>query len=73
VPFDKSVTAGQELGVQGIHVGQRVDGANRFHGTVDDVRVYRRALSTKELDQIRLTNQPIRGELGPRLPLESVS
>jgi sialidase-1 len=68
-----SVTAGKEFGVQGIHVGQRVDGANRFHGTVDDVRVYRRALSTKELDQIRLTNQPVPGELGLRLPFESVS
>jgi sialidase-1 len=50
-----------------------VDGANRFHGTVHDVRVYRRALSTKELDQIRLTNQPVPGELGMRLPFESVS
>jgi sialidase-1 len=68
-----SVTAGKEFGVQGIHIGQRVDGANRFHGTVDDVRVYRRALSTKELDQIRLTNQPVPGELGLRLPFESVS
>jgi sialidase-1 len=53
-----SVTAGKEFGVQGIHVGQRVDGVNRFHGTVDEVRVYRRALSDAELDQIRLTNKP---------------
>ena len=27
-----SVTAGKEFGVYGMHVGQRVDGADRFHG-----------------------------------------
>ena len=58
--------------MQGIHLGQRVDGVNRFLGTLDDVRVYRRGLTTLELDQIRLQNQSIGGELGLRLPLESV-
>jgi hypothetical protein len=67
-----SVTAGKEFGVQGIHLGQRVDGVNRFLGTLDDVRVYRRGLTTLELDQIRLQNRSIGGELGLRLPLESV-
>jgi sialidase-1 len=67
-----SATAGKEFGVEGIHVGQRIDGANRLHGTLDDVRVYRRALSTTELEQIRLTNKPIQGQLGLRLPFESV-
>ncbi|MFI7067534.1 exo-alpha-sialidase [Kribbella sp. NPDC050124] len=67
-----SVTAGQEFGIQGIHVGQRVDGANRFNGTVDEVRVYRRALSPTELDQIRLTNKPIPAQLGLDLPFTSV-
>lgn len=67
-----SVTAGKEFGVQGIHFGQRVDGVNRFRGTLDEARVYRRALSTAELDQIRRYNRPIGGELGLRLPLEAV-
>lgn len=67
-----SVTAGKEFGVHGIHVGQRVDGANRFQGTLDDVRVYRRALSLAELTQIRLTNKPIRAQLGLHLPFESI-
>jgi sialidase-1 len=67
-----SVTAGKEFGVQGIHVGQRVDGANRFQGTLDEVRVYRRALSDAELQQIRETNKPIRSQLGLDLPLDEV-
>ncbi|MEU4293893.1 hypothetical protein AB0E63_37220 [Kribbella sp. NPDC026596] len=53
-------------------VGQRVDGVSRFQGTVDEVRVYRRALSTTELDQIRQTNKPIRSQLGLDLPFSSV-
>lgn len=68
-----SVTEGKEFGVQGLHVGQRLDGVNRLHGDVDEVRVYRRALSTAELDLIRQENLPIGGELGLRLPLDSVS
>ncbi|HET6298605.1 MAG TPA: sialidase family protein [Kribbella sp.] len=67
-----SASTGQEFGIQGIHVGQRVDGANRFNGTIDEVRVYRRALSTTELDQIRLTNKPITSKLGLRLPFDSI-
>ncbi|SCG53308.1 sialidase-1 [Micromonospora echinaurantiaca] len=67
-----SVTAGKEFGVTGIHLGQRVDGADRFHGTLDEVRLYRRALSPTELDLIRERNLPIGGGLGLRLPLETV-
>ncbi|TCO45191.1 sialidase-1 [Kribbella antiqua] len=68
-----SVTAGKEFGVQGIHVGQRVDGVNRFHGTVDEVRVYRRALSAAELDQIRQTNKPSYYQLGLDLPFTTIN
>ncbi|MEU5941894.1 sialidase family protein [Micromonospora sp. NPDC047548] len=67
-----SVTAGKEFGVQGIHLGQRVDGADRFRGTLDEARLYRRALSPTELDLIRKQNLQIGGELGLRLPLETV-
>jgi hypothetical protein len=67
-----SVTAGKEFGVQGIHVGQRVDGANRFQGTLDEVRVYRRALTDDELTQIRETNKPIRSQLGLDLPFTAI-
>ncbi|WP_433475062.1 exo-alpha-sialidase [Spirillospora sp. CA-142024] len=67
-----SVTEGKEFGVNGIHIGQRLDGVDRFRGTLDDVRVYRRALSPTELDLIRTRNAPIGGELGLSLPLEKV-
>jgi sialidase-1 len=63
-----SVTLGKEFGVQGIHIGQRLDGVDRFRGTLDEVRVYRRALNPTELDLIREQNTPIGGELGLRLP-----
>ncbi|MGN9912358.1 exo-alpha-sialidase [Phytohabitans sp. LJ34] len=63
-----SVTAGKEFGVQGIHIGQRVDGADRFRGTVDEVRVYRRGLTDTELRLVRDWNAPLGGRLGLRLP-----
>jgi sialidase-1 len=68
-----SVTAGKEFGVQGIHIGQRVDGANRFQGALDEVRIYRRALSDTELQQICQTNQPIRSQLGLDLPFTTIN
>lgn len=67
-----SVTAGKEFGVQGIHVGQRVDDVNRFHGSLDEVRVYRRALSADEITKVRETNEMITTKLGLALSLESV-
>ncbi|MCW2915568.1 MAG: nanH [Actinomycetia bacterium] len=67
-----SVTEGKEFGVQGIHVGQRVDGVDRFRGSLDEVRVYKRALSATELGLIESRNQPIGGRLGLRLSMETV-
>jgi sialidase-1 len=67
-----SVTAGKEFGVQGIHLGQRVDGANRFDGTLDEVRIYRRALSDAELQQIRLTNRSDKNRLGLDLSFTTI-
>ncbi|WP_238012901.1 sialidase family protein [Dactylosporangium sp. AC04546] len=67
-----SVTAGKEFGVYGIHVGQRVDGADRFLGAIDEVRMYRRALSEQELTLLRERNLPIGGRLGLWLPFEAV-
>ncbi|TDC05804.1 neuraminidase [Nonomuraea longispora] len=67
-----SVTLGKEFGVEGVHVGQRLDGADRFRGTMDEVRVYRRALTAAELDLIRQRNLPVGGRLGLRLPFDRV-
>ena len=68
-----SVTLGKEFGVQGLHLGQRLDGVDRFRGTLDEVRVYRRALADSELSLIQQRNAPIGGQLGLRLPFEKVS
>jgi Concanavalin A-like lectin/glucanases superfamily len=67
-----SVTAGKQFGVQGIHIGQRVDGVDRFNGSIDEVRVYRRALSTDELTAVREHNEPIGGRLGLHLSADTV-
>ena len=67
-----SLTLGKEFGLEGIHVGQRLDGADRFRGTLDEVRVYGRALTATELDLIRQRNLPIGGRLGLRLPFDRV-
>ena len=67
-----SVTLGKEFGLEGIHVGQRLDGVDRFRGTLDEVRVYRRALADSELDLIRRRNLPSAASW-PRLPFDHVS
>jgi hypothetical protein len=67
-----SVTLGKEFGVQGLHIGQRLDGVDRFGGTLDEVRVYRRALSGRELSLIQQRNAPVGGRLGLRLPFETI-
>lgn len=68
-----SVTSGQEFGVQGFHIGQRVDGANRFNGTIDDVRIYRRALTEQEISQLKNGEQPARNGLLLHLPFQRAS
>ncbi|WP_158839620.1 sialidase family protein [Saccharothrix deserti] len=55
-----------------IQVGQRLDNAQRFHGTLDEVRLYTRALSAAELDRVRLTNADVRDGQVLRLPLDVV-
>ncbi len=51
-------------------VGERLDGAFHFGGALDEVRVYSRALSSAELEALRLTNAPITDGLVLRLPFE---
>lgn len=55
-----------------LHVGERQDYQQRFHGTLDEVRLYRRALPTAELDRIRLSNADIPAGQVLRLPLDTL-
>lgn len=68
-----SVTAGKEFGIDGIHIGQRVDGADRFRGTLDGVRVYARALTAEEIRLITEQNTPIGGRLALSLPFDTIT
>jgi sialidase-1 len=37
-------------------VGQRIDGAHHFDGSMDEVRIYKRALTAAEIGSIRTSN-----------------
>jgi sialidase-1 len=39
-----------------MYVGQRLDGQHHFDGSLDEVRIYQRAISAAELDSIRTSN-----------------
>ena len=39
-----------------MYVGQRLDGAHHFDGSMDEVRIYKRAVTSTELNSIRTTN-----------------
>ncbi|TMR15302.1 laminin G [Nonomuraea turkmeniaca] len=55
-----------------IYLGQRLDGADRFHGSMDEFRVYDRALSNTEMSWLRTTNtNRIRG-LTAHLPMNAL-
>lgn len=56
-----------------VHLGERQDYLQRFDGTFDEIRLYRRALTTAELDQVRLSNADIRSGQVLRLPLDQLT
>ncbi|WP_410655094.1 exo-alpha-sialidase [Amycolatopsis sp. lyj-112] len=51
-------------------LGQRLDGGMSLKGGLDDVRLYRRALTDAELERIRLGNAPVRDGLVLHLPFD---
>ncbi|SED79317.1 sialidase-1 [Streptomyces sp. 2112.3] len=58
--------------VFGVHLGQRPDSRAQFTGALDEVRVYRRALTDAELSRVRSANAPVGGPLVLGLPLDGV-
>ncbi len=60
--------------VFGVHLAQRPDGRQSLTGALDEVRVYRRALSDAELTALRKSNTLPSGSRGVvlRLPLDRV-
>ncbi|WP_298332796.1 sialidase family protein [Haloactinopolyspora sp.] len=67
-----SVTIGREFGIDGLYVGQRMDGIQQFDGDIDEVRVYRRGLTDHELNIMHSTNAPLARDLVLRLPLDEI-
>lgn len=55
-----------------IHLGERQDYQQRFDGTLDEPRLYRRALSASELDAIRTSNADVPAGQVMRLPLDKL-
>ncbi|WP_165977226.1 sialidase family protein [Nonomuraea diastatica] len=55
-----------------IYLGQRLDGADRFHGAMDEFRVYDRALTGDELTRLRTRNTNGIPGLTARLPMNAV-
>ncbi|MGW7487766.1 exo-alpha-sialidase [Streptomyces sp. NPDC054786] len=58
--------------VFGVHLGQKPDSRVQFTGALDEVRVYRRALTDAELSGVRGDNAPVNGPLVLGLPLDRV-
>jgi sialidase-1 len=55
-----------------IQVGERLDGAYHFDGSLDEVRMYNRALSTTELTSLRTTNAALPSGEVVRLPFDQI-
>jgi sialidase-1 len=68
-----SVTAGHAGGIYGVEIGQKLDGTDRFQGSVDEVQVWQRALTADELRQVRDTNTVIPGGAVLCLPVDTIS
>ncbi|MET7848310.1 sialidase family protein [Streptomyces avermitilis] len=57
----------------GVHIGQRMDSRAYFTGSIDEVRVYGRALSDAEITGLRTDNEASARDAVLRLPMDRVS
>ncbi|MFE9996833.1 exo-alpha-sialidase [Streptomyces avermitilis] len=57
----------------GVHIGQRMDSRAYFTGSIDEVRVYGRALSDAEITGLRTDNEASARDTVLRLPMDRVS
>jgi sialidase-1 len=56
----------------GVHLGQKADSRGWLSGSLDEVRVYNRALSDQELERVRTSNAPIPDPPVLSLPLDRI-
>jgi BNR repeat-like domain/Concanavalin A-like lectin/glucanases superfamily len=67
-----SITEGKEFGIEGLHLGQRIDGVDRLRGSLDETLIYRRALSTAEIGRLAAGHRPVARRLEVRLPFDRI-
>lgn len=67
-----SITEGKEFGIEGIHVGQRVDGVDRLRGSLDETLIYRRALPSAQIARLAAGGPPMERGLEVRLPFDRI-
>ena len=67
-----SITEGKEFGIEGIHVGQRIDGVDRLRGSLDETLIYRRALSAAEIGRLADGSPPVARSLEVRLSFDRI-
>lgn len=68
-----SVTEGADLfGAQGLTIGQRLDGADEFIGSIDEFRLYRNAVSDADLQRIQDDNTDVTGTPGALLAMNEI-
>jgi sialidase-1 len=67
------VTYGDTFAVNGFQLGAKPDGADRFNGSLDEFRIFRKSLTTAELDDIRLNNTDLGTVTSIRLAFDVVT
>ncbi|WP_034591026.1 LamG-like jellyroll fold domain-containing protein [Hamadaea tsunoensis] len=72
-PIAGSLTYGDAYAVGGWQFGARLDGADRLTGSLDEIRVFDRALTSAELDAVRTQNADLGSVTRLRLPLDVLS
>jgi sialidase-1 len=68
-----SVTSGDAFAVDGFHLGAKPDGSNPLNGSLDEFRIFHKALSADELNSVRLNNTDLGTVTGIRLPFDVVT
>ena len=72
-PLAGSLNYGDSFTTTGFQLGARPDGAGGLHGSLDEFRIFRKALSTAELTSVRQNNADLGDVTALRLPFDTVS
>lgn len=68
-----SITYGDAFTATGLQLGARPDGTGWLHGSLDEFRIFRQALSTAELTSVRQNNTDLGDVTALRLPFDTLS